>query len=365
MARYVGLDAHSKNCVYAIQDELGTMQGEGRVPTTPEGLALMRVRHDLEPGTPVALESGTMAFYVARRLSAIGMAPVVIDAHEVRSKALRPNQKSDRRDAIELCEGLRRGSYRAIVHVPSQAIERLRETLGRRRHFVRLKSMQVHAAKRLLRTAGLGELSRSLQLESGWTKLLKAIAFDSALHGFIAAHHAVWCCAHDQIRVLEGWLDEQAEPLRAELERLQTVPGVGRIVALTALAVFSDVRRFPSAKHAASYAGLVASSYDSGDRVQHGRITRRGSSELRSMLCEAAHHAWRPSNPFHPYFSSLCARRGYKMAVVALAHRLCRILYAMLRHGADFDVSKLAIEEGRFEQVRVRRYRLRSKAQSA
>jgi hypothetical protein len=83
------------------------------------------------------------------------------------------------------------------------------------------------------------------------------------------------------------------------------------------------------------------------------------------MLCEAAHHAWRPSNPFHPYFSSLCARRGYKMAVVALAHRLCRILYAMLRHGADFDVSKLAIEEGRFEQVRVRRYRLRSKAQPA
>lgn len=366
MARYVGLDAHSKNCVYAIQDEEGTMQGEGHVPTTPEGLTLMRVRHDLAPGTPVALESGTMAFYVARRLSAIGLAPVVIDAHEVRRKALRPNQKSDRRDAIELCEGLRRGSYRTLVHVPSDAIERLRETLGRRRHFVRLKSMQVNAVKRLLRTAGLRHLSRALQVESAWAKLVEAVAFDPSLHGFVQVHHAVWRCAHEQVLVLEKRLAEQAEPLRPEFDRLQTVPGVGRIVALTVLAVFSDVRRFPTAKHAASYAGLVASSYDSGERVQHGRITRRGSSELRAMLCEAAHHAWRPENPFHPYFSSLCARRGYKMAVVALAHRLCRILYAMLRHSTDFDLSKMAVEEGRFEQVRVRRFRLkRNTARSA
>ena len=359
MARYVGLDAHSKNCVYAIQDEQGTMQGEGSVTTTPMGLSVMCARHDLAPGTPVALESGTMAFYVARQLTAVGMAPVVIDAHEVRSKALRPNQKSDRRDAIELCEGLRRDLYRTIVHVPSEAIERLRETLGRRRHFVRLKTMQGNAVKRLLRTAGLRHLSRSLQVASAWTKLREAVAFDPSLHGFVLAHDAVWHCAHEQILRLEHDLDRQAEELRPPLDRLQTVPGVGRIVALTALAVFSDVRRFPSAKHAASYAGLVASSYDSGDRVRRGRITRRGSSELRSMLCEAAHHAWRPSNPFHPYFSSLCARRGYKMAVVALAHRLCRILYAMLRHGVDFDLHRLAIEEGRFEQVRVRRYRLK------
>ena len=75
------------------------------------------------------------------------------------------------------------------------------------------------------------------------------------------------------------------------------------------------------------------------------------------MLCEAAHHARRPDHPLNPYFVSLCVRRGYKMAVVAVAHRLCRILYAMLRHGTDFDLSKLAIEQGRFAHTTVRRYR--------
>jgi transposase len=357
MARYVGLDAHSKSSVYVIQDEEGRAVGEGSVPTTAVGLHLMRARYELAAGTRVALESGTMAFFVARLLTRLELDPLVVDAHEVRAKALRPNQKSDRRDALELCEGLRRGSYRSVVHVPPEPIERLRETLGRRRHCVGLKTMQVNAAKRLLRAAGLQPLGRSLGTDAAWEKLLRAVAIDPSLHGFCAVHRALWRCAHEQVGTLETSLRAQSEPLQRDLDRLQTVPGVGPIVALTVLAVFSDVRRFPTAKHAASYAGLVASSYDSGERVQHGHITRRGSSELRSMLCEAAHHAGRPSHPLNPYFASLCVRRGYKMAVVAVAHRLCRILYAMLRHGTDFDLTKLGVEPGHFEHTTVRHYR--------
>lgn len=357
MAQYVGLDAHSKRCVYVIQDEDGRRVGEGSVATSIEGLQLMRARHELGAGTGVALESGTMAFFVARRLARLGLDPRVVDAHEVRTKALRPNQKSDRRDALELCEGLRRGLYRSVVHVPPEPIERLRETLGRRRHFVKLKTMQVNAVKRLLRAAGLPSPGRTLGTLAAWDKLLAAVAVDPSLHAFCRTHRALWQCAHEQIAALEHSLEAQQEPLQRDFDRLRTVPGVGRIVALTVLAVFSDVRRFPSAKHAASYAGLVASTFDSGERVQHGRITRRGSSELRSMLCEAAHHARRPDHPLNPYFSSLCVRRGYKMAVVAVAHRLCRILYAMLRHGTDFDVNRLGVEPGRFEHTTVRRYR--------
>jgi len=357
MARYVGLDAHSKRCVYVVQDEHGRVTGEGSVPTSMEGLAQLSARYDLAAGTRVALESGTMAFFVARRLARLGLDPLVVDAHEVRSKALRPNQKSDRRDALELCEGLRRGSYRSVVHVPPEPIERLRETLRRRRHFVRLATMQVNAVKHVLRAAGLPAPGRTLGTPRAWDRLLAAVAMDPAVGAFCHSHRAVWQCAHEQIRALEASLDEQEQPWRSDLERLRGVPGVGRIVALTVRAVFSDVRRFPTAKHAASYAGLVASTYDSGERVQHGRITRRGSSELRSMLCEAAHHARRPDHPLNPYFASLCARRGYKMAVVAVAHRLCRILFAMLRDGTPFDLDRLAIERGHFEQVTVRRFR--------
>lgn len=358
MARYVGLDAHSKRCVYVIQDESGRIVGEGRVATN--GVGELCTRHALPAGTVVALESGTMAFRVARDLERLGLAPRVVDAHEVRQKALRPNQKSDRRDALELCEGVRRDLYRSRVHVPPEPIAAIRETLKRRRHFVRLKVMQVNAAKYVLRAAGWEPLPvRLLSSGRAWERLLEAVRIDARSHAFCDAHHAVWRCAHEQVRTLEASLATQGESFRSDLDRLQSVPGVGPIVALTVLAVFSDVQRFPTAKHAASYAGLVASTYDSGERVQHGRITRRGSSELRSVLCEAAHHARRLSHPLNPYFRSLCVRRGYKLAVIAVAHRLCRILFAMLRDGSAFDVQQLAIEEVPVERVTVRRYRRR------
>lgn len=166
---------------------------------------------------------------------------------------------------------------------------------------------------------------------------------------------------NDVSTTLEAALAQQQRGAFADaLRRLQTIPGVGPIVASTAIAVFSDIALFPDAKHAASYAGLVPATYQSGqsgERDAHGRITKRGAAELRAMLCEAAHHASRPTHPLHPYFAQLCARRGYKMAVVAVAHRLARIIFAMLRDASDFDVGKLAVERGPFERKVVRLYR--------
>jgi hypothetical protein len=81
------------------------------------------------------------------------------------------------------------------------------------------------------------------------------------------------------------------------------------------------------------------------------------------MLCKAAHHASRPTHPLHPYFAILCGKRGYKVATIAVAHRLARITFAMLRDGTDFDVAKLNIEEGPFERTTIRRYRLKQARQ--
>lgn len=354
---YVGLDVHSKASVFVIQDGRGKQVGTGEVPTTLTGLRGLRDTHRLPPSTPVALETGTTAFFVARQLSTLGLAPVVIDAHEVRLKAHRPQQKSDRRDARELCEGLRRDIYRVRVHVPPREVALLRETLSRRRHFVRVQTAEVNAAKRLLRAAGLGQRSRSLRTEAGWARLLAELDGPPELATYLEQHRAVWRQAGEQVAALDALLRTQQAPFAPVLRRLQTVPGVGPIVAATLVAVLSDVTRFPDAKHVASYAGLVPSTDQSADRDRHGRITRRGSAELRAMLCEAAHHAARPTHPLNPYFAALCARRGYKMAVVAVAHRLGRILFALWRHQEEFDLNKLGVERGPFTRTTVRLYR--------
>ncbi len=83
------------------------------------------------------------------------------------------------------------------------------------------------------------------------------------------------------------------------------------------------------------------------------------------MLCEAAQQASRPGHPLHPYFSKVCAKRGYKQAVVAVAHRLCRILWAILRTSEPFDPLKAGVERGPFEHTTKKVYRLAPRSRGA
>jgi transposase len=361
MKMYVGLDVHCKQSVYAIQNASGREIGDGKVPTTIEGFLEFRDRHHLPPGTKVALETGSSAFHAARLLARIGMDPIVVDAHEVRLKAHRPNQKSDRRDAIELCEGLRRDIYRIVVHVPSPAIQQLRQALSRRRHFVQLMNREINAAKHLLRSEGLVEFVTLLRTESAWNRLVGRLVIAPDIQGLVDCHRALWVAARDQVLRIEAECKRLQEPFQESVTRLQAIPGVGPVVSQTVVATLSDVTRFPTAKHVASYAGLVPSTYQTGERNHQGHITKRGSGELRAMLCEAAQQAARPRNPLQPFFARVCAKRGYRMAIIAVAHRLLRIMYAMLRNGDDFDVARLGIEAGPFEVKTTRHYRLKAK----
>jgi len=303
---YVGLDVHSRESVFVVENEAGAIVARGAVPTTVNGLRQLRDSCGLPATTGVALETGTSAFFVARELVRLELKPMVIDAHEVRRKAHRPEQKSDTRDALELCEGLRRGFYRSIVHVPSPAISELRTVLSRRRHFIRIQTAEVNAVKRLLRGNGQTSGPRgSLRTDAHWQCLLAGDLVPEHLKEHLCHHYAVWRQAAERVRALDLSLGESARERRATVKRLETVPGVGPIVALTAIAVFADVSRFENAKHAASYVGLVPSTFQSGERDVHGHITKRGRAArdavrgsascaaLRaSVLCQSLHPAW-------------------------------------------------------------------------
>ena len=224
------------------------------------------------------------------------------------------------------------------------------------------------AIKRVVRAEGIAELARtSLRTERGWQRLRDVVfasrgADRSLLLRFIEQHHVMWCTAQAQVSALESLLGERIALLRPEqreaIERLDRIPGFGLIVSATTFAILVDAARFPDAKHVASFAGIVPTTDQSGDRDAHGHLTRRGSIELRAMLCEAAHHAGRRSHPLQPYFAKLTARRGYKIAIVAVAHRMLRIAWRMLRDRTEFDPAKLGVEHGPFEHKVVREWQL-------
>jgi transposase len=270
------------------------------------------------------------------------MDPVVIDAREVRAKARRRGQKTDGRDAFEIADGVRRGIYVSIVYVPPVEVQRLREILSRRRHFVKITTMETGAAKFLFRAAGRGSAMPKLSTAAAWAKLLASPKAEG-LREHLAMHEAL-------------------APFRETEELLTTVPGVGRITAASFIAVLGTPERFPDSGAVGSYLGIVPSTYDSGESERHGRITRQGSGPLRAVLVEVAHHAANPRHPLHPYFARVCAKAGYKKAVVAVAHRLARILYRIWRTKTAFDVAKLNVEAVRETRTRTVYYRIRTAA---
>lgn len=140
-----------------------------------------------------------------------------------------------------------------------------------------------------------------------------------------------------QIARLESAIEQRMQPYQELLQRLLTIPGVDRITGWTILAELGpDMRVFPDARHAASWAGICPGNRESGGKRLNGR-TRKANPYLRRVLCQAA---WGASHSKNTYLSALYRRQrgrlGHQQAIVALAHQLLLIAYTMLRRGENY-----------------------------
>jgi transposase len=124
-----------------------------------------------------------------------------------------------------------------------------------------------------------------------------------------------------------------------KVEKLQTIPGVGPITALMMVAVVDDITRFKNAKLFAAYLGLVPKVSASANVRMMGSITRSGSEMLRRYLIHGA-RAWLRYAPREDvnriWAERLKERRGMNKATVALAHRMARICFAVLRDNGSY-----------------------------
>ncbi len=121
------------------------------------------------------------------------------------------------------------------------------------------------------------------------------------------------------------------------MQRLDEIPGLGpRVIQIILAEIGPDLCRFPSAAHLASWAGLCPGNHESAGHQQTGR-TRKGNAWLRTALVEAAQAAARVKHSYlAAQFRRLAARRGVKRALVAVAHSLLTIIYALLARGSTY-----------------------------
>jgi len=139
----------------------------------------------------------------------------------------------------------------------------------------------------------------------------------------------------------------RSRPPLPAVERLRTIPGIGLLTATGLVAFVGDARRFPTARHFASYLGLTPREHSSGLRRRLGAISKRGDTYLRMLLIHGARavlcHAKKAITParLQRWALHLERLRGHNKAAVALANKLARIAWAVWTSGTEFRVAHL------------------------
>jgi transposase len=124
----------------------------------------------------------------------------------------------------------------------------------------------------------------------------------------------------------------------SDCKLLESIPGFGTFLSVLTKVEIEDVKRFASSGQLASYAGVVPSTYSSGDRTYHGRIVKGGNKWLRWAFVEAALHASHTRGELKRFYNRIKRKKGTKIARVATARKLCSIVFRILTEKSSYRI---------------------------
>ena len=140
----------------------------------------------------------------------------------------------------------------------------------------------------------------------------------------------------EELRHIDEYIFEAMAPYQQQWEFLQTVPGIDRIgAALLLVEIGVDMERFGSKENLASWAGMCPGNNESAGKRKSGK-TRKGNRAIRRILCEAANAARKTNSQFKGKYQGLIIRRGHKRAIIAVGHKILRVVYSLLKNGRPY-----------------------------
>jgi transposase len=367
--RCAGLDVHKASvtgCV-RVPGEGGARQQHTRTfRTTTAGLVLLRDWLASFGVTVVGMESTSVYWKPCYWLLEDDFTCWLLNARHLRNV---PGRKTDVADAAWICQLVEHGLVRPSF-VPPKPIRELRDLTRYRKALIQERTREAQRLEKLLEDAGikLSSVASDTLGVSGRLMLAALIhgthdpevladlakgqlrkklpALREALQGRFGTHHALllgeMLARIDQIdEAVERLSEEVARrlaPFSALLALLKTIPGVGTRVAEVILAeIGTDMARFPSSGHLASWAGLCPGNNESAGKHFSG-ATRKGSKWLRMALVEAAKAASRTKGTYlAAQYARLKGRRGHKRATIAVAHSILVIAYYLLERGEPYS----------------------------
>jgi len=327
---YVGLDVHQKRSSICILDDNGKTVKQDLVKG-PWPAVIDRLRKIDQP-FGLCYEASCGYGYLHDRISSLPMASHVAVAHPGQLRLIfKSKKKHDRVDAAKIGKLLYLDEV-PRVHVPGVDIRSWRKLIEFRQKLLAKRVAAKNQVRAVLRGNAIAA-SRGL-----WTK--KSLAWLMTLD-LPAGEKLAMEMAIEEVKELS----EKIKRVEKELAKiasnhlgvtlLRTIPGIGIRTAEAFCAYVDDIKRFARSRQVGCYFGLVPCMDSSAGKHRFGHITKDGPSTVRKLLCEAAWVAVKKSAAIKERFERIVHgdpdRR--KIAIVAIAHHLCRVMAAMLRSG--------------------------------
>ena len=302
-------------------------------------LALKDVFEKL-PLSIIGMEACLSAHFVSRTLRALGHEPRIIPALYV--KPFMKGQKNDYNDAEAIAEAALRPNLRVVQEksqdqLDLQACHRVRSRLVSRRTaainqiraFFIEQGIAVRAGPRALRNSLFAILeNRKDEISPRMASLILGLYDD-------------WCRLDERIETVTSEIEELSQR-ETTCRRLMSIPGVGPLISTGVVAAIGTGEAFDRGRDFAAWLGLVPRQYSTGGRSILGRISKRGSKYLRMLLIQAARvllmrpHNWSRYS-FGAWLKTASERLHRNKLAVALANKLARITWSVLRHDKAFD----------------------------
>ena len=361
--RCAALDVHKKTVVVTIM----LTQADGRVQQytrtfltmTADLLALSDWLSSYNIGV-IALESTGVFWRPLFNVLEEGRQVILVNAQHMKAV---PGRKTDVKDSQWLADLLRHGLLKASF-IPPKPVRELRDLMRYRKTIVQERADEVNRLQKVLETANvklasvatdvLGKSGRSMldallggqedpevlaELARGRLRA-KFPELRKALDGRVHPHHQVLLTrilAHidfleESLVQLQQEMEQYLDPFEDAMVLVQSVVGIKETAAASIIAeIGTDMTRFASDKHLASWAGVCPGNKQSGGKRLSGKTTK-GNPYLRAVLFEVAWAiAHTKDNYLSAFYHRMARRHGKPKAIMALAHKVLVIIYHILR----------------------------------
>lgn len=335
MQLYAAIDLHSNNNVLVILDEGDRIVLEQRLRNDLPSI-LARLAPYREHVQAVAVESTFNWYWLVDGLMEAGYAVKLVNTAAVKTyEGLK--YTADEHDARHLAHLLRLGIL-PTGHIYPKQERGVRDLLRKRAQLVRCRTAQILSIQNLAsRNTGHGISTQDIRKldEEGIARLCgdddRAMALQSNL--------AVLRCLDERIGVLERTVLARAR-LRPEFEKLLSVDGIGNILGMSIMYEAGDMERFAQVGRFASYARCVDSSRWSNGKKKGEGNRKNGNKYLAWAFVEAAHFAVRYNERIRRFHQRKKAKTNGAVAVKAVAHKLARACYHVLKRQVPFEEAR-------------------------